>query len=67
MKDDAADQLDVVVPHVQHAAAGFANGGERLDKDVVERGAVGEFLLEFLRLGGQLLVARAAASAARAR
>ena len=41
----AADQLHVVVPHVQHAAAGFADDGERLGQQVVERLAVGEPVL----------------------
>ena len=40
----AADQLDVEVPHVQHAAAGFADDGEGLGQQVVERLAVGEAL-----------------------
>ena len=42
MQDHAADQLHVVVPHVQHAASGFAHDGERLGQQVVERLAVGE-------------------------
>ena len=38
----AADQLHVEVPHVQHAAAGLADDGERLGQEVVERLAVGD-------------------------
>ena len=38
----AADELHVEVPHVEHAAAGFADDGERLGQQVVERLAVGE-------------------------
>ncbi len=49
----AADQLDVVMPHVEHAAAGFADGGEGLDEDVVEGRALFELLLEFGRFGGE--------------
>ena len=37
MEDDAADELDVEVPHVQHAAAGLANDGEGFGEQVVER------------------------------
>ena len=53
MQDDAADQLHVEVAHVEDAAAGFADDGEGFDEQVVERGAVGELLLEFDGLGGQ--------------
>ena len=42
VEDGAADQLDVEVPHVQHAAAGFADDGERLGQQVVERLALGD-------------------------
>jgi hypothetical protein len=35
----AADELDVVVPHVEHALAAFAAHGEGLDQHVVELGA----------------------------
>ena len=41
----AADQLHVEVPHVQHAAAGLADDGERFGQQVVERFAVGDALL----------------------
>ena len=40
----AADQLHVEVPHVQRAAAGFADDGEGLRQQVVERLALGEAL-----------------------
>ena len=63
----AADQLDVEVPHVQHAAAGLADDRERLGQQVVERLAVGEPLPELGRLAAQLLVATAPGSPARAR
>ena len=39
----AADQLDVEVPHVEDAAAGFAHHGEGFDQQIVERGALGQF------------------------
>ena len=42
VQDDAADQLHVEVPHVQHAAAGLADDRERLGQQIVERLAVGE-------------------------
>ena len=60
-------ELHVEVPHVQHAAAGLADDGERFGQQVVERLAAGEPLLEFGRLAAQLLVAAAAGSTARAR
>ena len=53
---DAADELHVEVPHVQHAAAGLAHDGERLGQQVVERLAVGDARAELGRLGAQLLV-----------
>ena len=53
----AADQLHVVVPHLQHAAAGLADHGERLGQQVVERLAVGEAGPELRGLAAQLLVA----------
>ena len=47
MQDGSADELDIEVPHVQDAAAGFAANGEGLDQQVVERLAVCDALLEF--------------------
>ena len=47
MQNDAADELDVEVPHVEDAAAGLAADGEGFDQQVVERLAVGDALLEF--------------------
>ena len=49
VQDGSADQLHVEVPHVEHAAAGIADDGERLRQQVVQRLAVGEPLAE---LGG---------------
>ena len=63
----AADELHVEVPHVEHAAAGFADDGERLGQQVVERLALGEPLAELGGLRAQLLVATAPESPARAR
>ena len=37
VQDDAADQLDVEVPHVERAAARLADHGERFGQQVVER------------------------------
>ena len=53
----AADQLHVVVPHLQHAASGFPHHREGFGKKVVERLAVGEAGLELRGLAAQLLVA----------
>ena len=52
----AADQLDVEVPHVEHAAAGFADDREGLGQQVVERLAVGEARAELGGLGAELRV-----------
>ena len=52
----AADQLDVEMPHVEDAASGLANDGERLGHQVVERLAIGQPLAEFRRLGAKLLI-----------
>ncbi len=54
VQDDAADQLDVEMPHVEDAAAGFAADGEGFDQQIVERCAVGDALLEFDGFGGQI-------------
>ena len=54
VQDDAADQLDVEVAHVEDAAAGFAADGEGFDQQVVERLAIGDALLEFDGFRGQL-------------
>ena len=56
VKHRAADELDVEVAHVQHAPAGFADHGERLDQQVVERFAFRQPRAELRRLGAQLLV-----------
>ena len=55
MERDAADELDVEVAHVEHAAAGFAANGEGFNQHVVEGVAVGDALLEF---GGFLRLIR---------
>ena len=47
----AADELHVVVAHLQGALAALAAHGERVDQDVVDRGAVGELLFELRGLG----------------
>jgi hypothetical protein len=54
VEDDAADELHVEVAHVELAAAGFAAHGEGFYKDVVERGAVGDALLEIGGFGGEV-------------
>ncbi len=52
----AADELDVEVPHVEHAAAGFPDDGKSFRKQVVERFTVREALTEFGGLAAQLRV-----------
>ena len=56
VQDHAADQLHVEMPLPDGALAGLAHGGERLDQDVVERGPVGDLLLERLGARPQRLV-----------
>ncbi len=50
-------KLDVEVPHVEEAAAGFAHGGEGGDQKIVERGALRELLAEVHGLPGELFIA----------
>ena len=59
VQDDAADQLDVEVAHVQHAAAGFADYGKGFRNEVVERRSAGEPLPELGGLRHQLVVGEA--------
>ena len=56
MEDDAADELHPVRLHAQHPPGGLPAGGERLGQDVVQGLAVCKTLLEFRRLGLELLV-----------
>ena len=56
VQDHAADQLHVVMPHAEIAAAGLAADGEGLDQQVVERFAGGQPLAEFGRLVLQFVV-----------
>jgi hypothetical protein len=56
MQHDAADELDVEVPHVERAAAGLADNGERFDEQIVDRLAIGDALTELYGLSAQLLV-----------
>ena len=46
VQNDAADELDIEVPHVKDAAAGLTANGEGFDQQVVERFAVFNALLE---------------------
>ena len=50
MKDHAADQLHVEVAHLHDALGRLAADGEGFHEDVVQRGAPGQALLEFVRL-----------------
>ena len=54
----AADQLHVEVPHVQHAAARFADHGERRHEQVVERFAGREALAKLVGFRAKLIVAQ---------
>ena len=56
VKDHAADQLDVEGPHVERAAARFADDGERLRQQIVERFPLLEAQAEFRCLAAQLRV-----------
>ncbi len=44
------------MPHAERSLAGLADDRERLGKDILERRAVADSLLEFVRLGPQRLV-----------
>ena len=54
MQHHAADQLDVEMPHVENAAAGFADHGEGFDQQIVERRALRQSFFEFNRFRGQI-------------
>ena len=54
MEDDAADELDVEVTHMEEAAAGFADDGEGFGEEVLEGGALGEAFAEFDGFGGEV-------------
>ena len=56
MQRDPADQLHVVVAHAGRSTGGFADGGEGLHQQVVERGALLESLPELCGLGAQFVV-----------
>jgi hypothetical protein len=56
VQDVAADELDVEVPHVEHAAPGFAHHREGFRQEIVERLALGDALPELGRLRPELLV-----------
>ncbi len=46
MKNPAADQLNIEMPHFQNALAGFAHGGEGFWKQVIQSFAIRQPLLE---------------------
>ena len=56
MEGDTADDLHVIVLHMQDPARRFAHESERIVKDVVERFALGEPAFEHVRLRAQLRV-----------
>jgi hypothetical protein len=51
MKDDAADELDVEVAHLDSALAGFPDYGEGFGEDVVEGGLFGDYAFVFIFRG----------------
>jgi hypothetical protein len=53
---DAADELNIEMPHVQHTPAAFAAHGKGFYKDIVETGAVGDALLKILSFGRKFLI-----------
>ena len=56
VQDDAAHQLHVEEADAHRALERLADGGERLEEELVERLAVLEALAELGRLAGELLV-----------
>ena len=54
VQDHAADQLNVEMTHVEHAAAGLADHGKGFDQKVVERGALSDSFFEFNSFSGQI-------------
>ncbi len=54
VENDAANQLNVEVAHVENAPARFSRHCERLDQDVVQFGAVRDSLLEIDRFGSKI-------------
>ena len=58
MEHGAADQLDVEVPHVEHAAARLADDRKGLGQQVVERLAVSEARPELDGFCAKLLVGK---------
>ncbi|MCY1183523.1 hypothetical protein D9M73_241530 [compost metagenome] len=56
VQDHAADQLDVVVAHAEHTAAGFTADREGFREHLVQGFTVGDALLELRGLGLELLV-----------
>ena len=58
VEDQAADQLDPIGLHAQHAPGSFADGGKGVRKNVVERLAPGQKGPEFLSLAAQIVVGK---------
>ena len=59
MQHDPADELHIIMPHVQNPPARLADRRKRLRQNIVERRAVFDHRLEFRRLRLQLLVGQA--------
>src|SRR5262249_46306967 len=54
---EAADELNVEVPHLERALRGFADHGKGFGREIVQRLAPGQALAELLGLGAQRFVA----------
>ncbi len=67
VQDHAADELHVEVPHVEHAAPGFADDREGFGQDGVERFAATDPLAELGGLGAELIVGQGPQSRPRGR
>ncbi len=57
MQDHAANELNIKMPHAQHAPGGFPHHREGLGEDLLQGRAVGQEILEIGSLGLELLVA----------
>jgi len=56
VEDDASQDLDIEMAHLERPAGRLADAGERLDENVVQGSALSELFLELGRLRPQLVV-----------
>ncbi len=54
VEDGATDELNIIVTHAEHPAAGFADDSEGLNHQVVEGGPLRQLFLKLRCLGSQL-------------